>query len=132
MSPAAILPIVAILIIRQSHYLPCLKNHHQRLVDTSQPRSTMKVRADNPKTFVDFKINSFDCFGTLIDWNGTSIPVKTAPLVAYLFLLSTIPTLAPLEPASVLQAKIHLRGRVPYFAASSLSAAPVSPLKVGS
>ena len=30
----------------------------------------MKVRQDNPKTFANFEVNSFDCFGTLIDWNG--------------------------------------------------------------
>ncbi|KAK5050875.1 hypothetical protein LTR84_003434 [Exophiala bonariae] len=29
----------------------------------------MKVRTENPKSFRDFKLSSFDCFGTLIDWN---------------------------------------------------------------
>lgn len=30
----------------------------------------MKARPENPRSFRDFQLTSFDCFGTLIDWNG--------------------------------------------------------------
>jgi len=34
----------------------------------------MKVRPENTKSFAEYKLASFDCFGTLIDWNGKYLP----------------------------------------------------------